>query len=561
MRHRDLLKIFWRPAFVLLTLTVAALLFQQFNSQEGRCGACVLLVGSLWASEALPLEVTSLLPILLLPLLGIMGTGDVSKEYFTGANMMMMAAMGIAAAVQNVRLHQRIALGILMLTGAGKRTLLLSFMVITCGISMFICNTATCAMMCPILKVVLDEVYQSKKEKSADTDSAESQPFECCEASKHKRQRKIDARHQKEKVMFYLGVAYAANIGGTGTLTASEPNVIMKGILDEKFPCQDSLTYTTWMAYAMPSIVVNLTFTFLLLSIIFWRAPKEEERFSGRELRRFLHGEYDRLGPFSWKEFAVAFYFVALITLWFFQEPQFITGWSHYFGNDGHAGCSEGMVGEATPAILILILLFITPSRLDFWPFVRRMDDCEVNVPSTLLDWNTMADFFPWGLLLIRGGGFALAAASDKSGLSKLIGASLTSLSSLPPWGVLTVTCLTTSIVTEICSNAVTANILLPVLGDLAVSLGLNPLYLMLPAAVTCCYAFMLPVACPTNAIVYKASGMKTWRMLSSGICLNLITLAVSVIAASTYGCPLLGMHDFPAWANTTDCSSILPTQ
>merc|ERR1712013_164331 len=193
-RYKDVLKIFWRPVFVLLCLAVTALLFHQFNSQEGRCGACVLLVGSLWASEALALEVTSLLPILLLPLLGIMSTGDVSKEYFTGANMMMMAAMGIAAAVQNVRLHQRIALGILMMTGAGKKTLLLSFMVITCGISMFICNTATCAMMCPILKVVLDEVYKSKKEKSADTLSAESeetQPFECCEASKHKQQRRM----------------------------------------------------------------------------------------------------------------------------------------------------------------------------------------------------------------------------------------------------------------------------------------------------------------------------------------------------------------------------------
>jgi len=559
-RYKDALKIFWRPVFVLLCLVVTALLFHQFNSQEGRCGACVLLVGSLWASEALPLEVTSLLPILLLPLLGIMSTGDVSKEYFTGANMMMMAAMGIAAAVQNVRLHQRIALGILMMTGAGKKTLLLSFMVITCGISMFICNTATCAMMCPILKVVLDEVYKSKKEKSADTLSAESeetQPFECCEASKHKQQRRIAARHQKEKVMFYLGVAYAANIGGTGTLTASEPNVIMKGILEEKFPCQDSLTYTTWMAYAMPSIVVNLTFTFLLLSIIFWRAPKEEELISGREMRRFLRGEYDRLGPFSWKEFATAFYFVSLVTLWFFQEPQFMTGWGEYFGNDGHAGCSGGMVGEATPAVLILVLLFITPSRLDFWPFVRKMDDCDVVAPSTLLDWESMASFFPWGLLLIRGGGFALAKASNRSGLSVLVGSSLTSLESLPPWGVLTVTCLATSIVTEICSNAVTANILLPVLGDLAVSLNLNPLYLMLPAAVTCCYAFMLPVACPTNAIVYKASGMKSWRMVSSGVGLNLITLAVSVIAASTYGCPLLQMHEFPIWANTTDCSIV----
>merc|ERR1719369_249918 len=285
---------------------------------------------------------------------------------------------------------------------------------------MFICNTATCAMVCPILKVVLEQVYGSEDTEKGD--QAHSQLSSL--------RKKKEARHSTEKVMFYLGVAYAANIGGTGTLTASEPNVIMKGILDSKFPCQDSLTYTTWMAYAMPSIVVNLTFTFLLLSIIFWRAPKEEERFSGRELRRFLHGEYDRLGPFSFKEGATAFYFVSLVTLWFFQEPQFMTGWGEYFGNDGHAGCSGGMVGEATPAVLILVLLFITPSRLDFWPFVRKMDDCDVVAPSTLLDWESMASFFPWGLLLIRGGGFALAKASNRSGLSVLVGSSLTSLES-----------------------------------------------------------------------------------------------------------------------------------
>merc|ERR1711953_150059 len=109
------------------------------------------------------------------------------------------------------------------------------------------------------------------------------------------------------------------------------------------------------------------------------------------------------------------------------------------------------------------------------------------------LDWNTMAAFFPWGLLLIRGGGFALAKASNRSGLSVLVGSSLTSLESLPPWGVLTVTCLATSIVTEICSNAVTANILLPVLGDLAVSLNLNPLYLMWPAAMLSCSPWLVP--------------------------------------------------------------------
>merc|ERR1719370_1405817 len=163
--------------------------------------------------------------------------------------------------------------------------------------------------MCPILKVVLDEVYKSKKEKSADTLSAESeetQPFECCEASKHKRQRKIDARHQKEKVMFYLGVAYAANIGGTGTLTASEPNVILKGILDGMFPNQDSLTYATWIGYALPTIVITLTIAALWLILLFLRKIKEDGH-SSEELQGFLRQEYSNLGPVTFREATVAF--------------------------------------------------------------------------------------------------------------------------------------------------------------------------------------------------------------------------------------------------------------
>jgi len=251
-----------------------------------------------------------------------------------------------------------------------------------------------------------------------------------------------------------------------------------------------------------------------------------------------------------------------LYVLWFFQEPEFIPGWADYFAVPKEVDqCGEtktelqGMVGEATTAVFILLLLFITPTRLDFWPLVPQAGPWEeVVLPPPLLDWKTMADFFPWGLLILRGGGFALAAGSVRSGLSKWIGSGLSSLSNFAPWTILTIVCLVTSIVTEICSNAATANVLLPVLGDLAVSLRLNPLYLMLPATVTCCYAFMLPVSCPPNAIVYKASGMKSWQMLTAGLGLNLATLAVSVIAASTYGGFLLDLDQFPEWANATQC-------
>jgi len=534
MRARHLL-LFWRPAVLLAALCLSLAVWWQHDTQASRCGACVLLVALLWATEAIPLEVTSFLPVVLLPLLGILGTGDVSKEYFNGANMMFLTAMGMAAAVQASGLHRRLALSILMVTGTGKRSLLLSFMCITCGVSMFICNTATCAMMCPILKVVLEQVYREEREEGVGGDTE----------ILIRKLTKEQSRRSREKVMFYLGVAYAANIGGTGTLTASEPNVIMKGILDEMYPCQDRLTYATWLLYSLPTILILLTVAFFWLMLLFLRTTKEEGH-SGKELRRFLQQQHESLGPVTTREVLVAAYFTLLVVLWFFQEPEFIPGWSDLFAPG---------VGEATPAALVLILLFITPSNFNFWPFRARSGPWEaVVLPPTLLDWDTMAKFFPWGLLLLRGGGFALAAGSDKSGLSHWIGSSLSSLSSLPPWGVVAMSCAITSIVTEVCSNAATANILLPVLGDLAVQLKLNPLYLMLPATVTCCYAFMLPVSCPPNAIVYKASGMKSWQMMMAGAGLNLVTLVVSVTAASTYGGPLLGMDSFPSWANMTTC-------
>jgi len=530
---RDLLP-FWKCGVTLLSLVLSLVVWLQHDTKESRCGCCVVLMASLWATEALPLEVTSFLPVLLLPLLGIMTTGEVSKEYMTGANMMFLTAMGVAAAVQKVGLHRRLALGILTMTGTGKKSLLISFMAITCLISMFICNTATCAMMCPILKVVLEQLYGEKK---------------------HSDQEKGDKNH-KEKIMFYLGVAYAANIGGTGTLTASEPNVIMKGVLDTMFPCQDSLTYATWFAYSLPTIVIILTAAFFWLLLLFLRKNNDKDS-SSKEMKVFLQTKYRELGVVTFQEKMVTFYFLLLVIIWLFEEPEFIPGWADYFtvtdtDSSGDSVTREA-VGEATPAVLILILLFLTPSSLDFWPFKEKDTPWEdVVLPPTLLDWDTVTNFFPWGLLILRGGGFALAAGSERSGLSHWIGSSLEGLSSLPPWIVLTLVCGVTSLVTEICSNAATANILLPVLGELAVTLKLNPLYLMLPATVTCCYAFMLPVSCPPNAIVYKASGMSSWYMLMTGVGLNLVTLMVNVLAANTYASPLLGLSTFPSWANST---------
>lgn len=259
-------------------------------------------------------------------------------------------------------------------------------------------------------------------------------------------------------------------------------------------------------------------------------------------LREFLRAEYAGLGPVVWREAVVAAYFILLVIAWFLQEPVFITGW----------GASFPGTGEAVPAVLVLLLLLLTPRHLDWWPLRSHQPWVAPRLPPPLLSWSAVSAAFPWGLLLLRGAGFALARAAITSGLSDWIGEQLGGLSTLPHWAVLLIVCLATSLLTEVCSNAATANILLPVLADLALQLELNPLYLLLPAAVTCCSAFMLPVSCPPNAIVYQASGMETRHMVMAGIGINILTLGLNNLAANTYGKYLLNLGEFPDWANSS---------
>jgi len=524
MHTKLFLYLFWRPILVFLSILAVIITIVHVESlspeaghdQILRCGVTLALIALFWTTEALPLEVTSLLPLVILPLLGILKTDEVAKEYFSGANMLLLAACGVAGAAQHVNLHRRLALKVLVLSGAGKKSLLLSFMLVTTFLSFFICNTATCAMMIPILIVVLDQVY-------------------------------IDADPNKrsyEMYMFFLGIGYCANIGGTGTIAAEETNIIIMQVLGE-FKNQDALTYATWMIYSLPIVLVILLFTYGWLLLIYNRNCERYccDNDKNNQLNRFLQEKYSELGPMRFKEYAVAFYFISLVIIWFFAEPNFMEGWACFFT---FADGGEG-VSEATPAMFILVLIMLTPEHWNFYPFSSK-----TAFPPTIMDWKALSKSVPWGLLILRGAGFALAKASNESGLSEWIGLQMTGLSSLPAWAILTIILLMTSVLNEVVSNATTASILLPVLKNISIQLKLNPLYLMLPVVLSCNYTFMFPASSPTNAIVYKAGGMKNYHMVLTGLGVKIVAIIASLVAANTYGGPLLGMNEFPDWANST---------
>ena len=528
---------FWRTFVIILTPLFLMPLLVKIGTPEAKCGFVILLMATYWVTEALPLPVTALLPVVLLPLFKVMTTNDVCIKYLKESNVMFMGSMMVAIAVEHCGLHQRIALKFLLLIGTSPRLLMLGFMLPTMFLSMWISNTATTAMMVPIVNAVMKELNKQENSNPAHRANPENQ--------------------RRIKVMIYLSIAYAANTGGTGTLTGTGPNLVLKGIVGTLFGNQTPLNFASWMGFAVPTMLVNIFLCWIWLQFLYLGPPwssKTRLHFTNPEsIKRILKQKYEELGPLNFHQIAVLTNFVILVCLWFFREPRFMPGWGGMFLSIEKDNCGiekqVQVVDDATSSILIVILLFIVPSQLTFWPFVSLGSS---KTSPALLDWRTIHDRFPWGVMILFGGGFVLADASKQSGLSNWVGNQLKVLEILPDYAIVLVICLMTGLVTEVTSNVATANILLPVLSELAKSIGTNPLFLMIPATVTCSYAFMLPVATPPNAIVYSASGMKTSEMMFAGAVLNIICIAVNVIAINTYGVYMFNLNEFPAWANST---------
>eukprot|EP00094_Tigriopus_californicus_P005052 TCALIF_04866-PA protein Name:"Similar to SLC13A5 Solute carrier family 13 member 5 (Homo sapiens)" AED:0.14 eAED:0.14 QI:162/0.5/0.54/1/0.9/0.81/11/0/719 len=530
---------FWRSFLVIMVpLAALPLVFteNEDTQQAFRCAYVMVIMAAFWVTEALPLAITSLIPVALLPILGIMTTDEVGKEYLKETNMMFISGIIVAIAVEHCHLHKRIALNVLYLMGTSPRRVMLGFMLPTCFLSMWMSNTATTAMMVPIVDAVVTELEKDPEDVEM------------------------------------------TNTGGTGSLTGTGSNLILKGVVAE-FPGHTPINFANWMFYAVPAMLLNLLgcwlwlqYWFMGLENPFKRSTKTEQE-AGNErrnqnVRRVLKLKIQELGRVTFHEAAVFCLFFLLVLLWLFRDPKFITGWGNFVhiqkqrfvplvgGNcSNSSNCTytsetyeKEAIDDATAGMLIVLLLFILPAQPNFWPFNRQSKALRSAPSVGLLEWSAIHDRMPWALVLLLGGGFALAKATDVSGLSKWMGSQLEVLNFLDSRLIVLVICILTAIATEVTSNVATASILMPVLRDLAISLQINPLYLMIPATLTCSYAFMLPVATPPNAIVYSASGMKTSDMFKCGFFVNIICVVINYACLNTYGIPLFHLDEVPEW-------------
>ncbi|XP_073673837.1 Na(+)/citrate cotransporter [Garra rufa] len=562
--------LFFTP-LILLPLPVV------INTREASCAYVIILMAVYWCTEALPLAVTSLLPAVLFPMLGIMQSKMVCMQYLKDTNMLFVGGLMVAVAVEHWNLHKRIALRVLLIVGVRPALLMLGFMGVTAFLSMWISNTATTAMMVPIVQAVLEQLNKQETE-SSQMACGEEQPqapeaeykqtakdrdrevvLRMLDVSPEAKQKESAEKRFMAKGMT-LCVCYAASIGGTATLTGTGPNLVLKGQMNQLFPENgDVINFASWFGFAFPNMIIMLTMAWLYLQFIFmgfnirktWGcgAVKSEKDIAAYNVIREQHLQ---LGSMCFGEVSVLALFSLLVALWFTRDPGFVTGWATLTFNT-----EAEYVTDATVAVFIALLLFILPSkppRFCFWSSTGSETEPQLSsAPSgALLSWKVAQKKLPWNIVLLLGGGFALAKGSEESGLSRWIGNQLTPLHSIPPWAIVIILCLLIAIFTECTSNVATATLFLPVLASMSQSIGINPLYVMVPCTLSASFAFMLPVATPPNAIVFSYGYLKVSDMAKTGMMMNIIGIFCITLSINTWGKAMFNLDSFPAWANQT---------
>ncbi|XP_043818315.1 solute carrier family 13 member 2-like [Dromiciops gliroides] len=541
------------------------------EGKESKCGYTIILMALLWCTEALPLAVTAFFPIILFPMMAIMDASEVSIAYLKDTNILFIGGLLVAIAVEQWNLHKRIALRVLLIVGVRPAFLILGFMIVTAFLSMWISNTATTAMMMPIVHAVLEQLHKTSEQKDEEVGNVNNS-FEIQEPNgtiTEKEPPRLDIspepapvlldnrKKEREQLKFSQGmslcVSYAASIGGIATLTGTGPNLVLQGQINSLFPDNPNVVnFASWFGFAFPITVILLLLSWICLQLLFLgfnlrknfgcRGQAGEKE---KAAYRVIQTEQKKLGPMTVAEKLVTVLFVLLVVLWFTREPGFFPGWGNVaFPNEK----GESMVSDGTVAFFIGILLFIIPSEL---PGSQQQGKYlgKLKAPPALLTWNIVNKKMPWNIVFLLGGGFALARGSETSGLSQWLGEKLTPLQSIPAPAIAFILSVLVATFTECTSNVATNTLFLPIVASMSQAICLNPLYVMLPCTITSSLAFMLPVATPANAIVFSFGNLKVCDMAKAGFLLNIIGIVIITLAINTWGYPIFQLDHFPTWA------------
>lgn len=490
-----------------------------------RLVAVTVLMAVWWMTQAVPIAATSLLPLALFPFLGIEPAEDVPASYMNRSIVLAMGGFMIALGIERWELHRRIAFHIVRILGTSPRRIVLGFMFATAFLSMWISNTATTLLMLPIALAILTSL-----EEVLAGDAQADKPIDLSRLS----------------LALLLGIAYSASIGGLTTLVGTPTNIAFTGVWDKIFVEAPEISAGQWMMTFLPLGAVFLACAWLLLT---WKLPAIPELAALG--RAFFRERIRELGRPSRGELLMFVLFVSTAVLWIlrgkfeFQGRVLIDGWGIWLENALNRAGIKGnfthkYVHDSTVVMVMVALMFCLPGGRD-----------EKGKLKFLMDWST-ASRLPWALLLLFGGGFAIASGFKNTGLSQYFGGVFTEFAAgSNPWMLVAGICLMLTFLTEFTSNMATTQMFLPILGAAAISLGIDPRLLMLPATVSTSCAFMLPIATPPNAIVFGSGRVRIIDMVRYGILLNLLGVVLITAVAFLIMVPLFGINPtvLPVWA------------
>ena len=521
------------------------------NPLVTRMAAIILLMAIWWITEAIPLSATALLPVILFPLMGIMRGRElpagnridldaatfaegftakdfdiifpnVANQYMDWIILLFMGGFILAVAVEKWNLHKRIALNILRIIGGQPHRLVLGFMIATGFLSMWLSNTATALMMMPMgMSLVL--LYEELNEKAVNEGGV------------------IDPRAENFSLTLLLGIAYGASIGGFATLIGTPPNGILITQMSQLFPEAPDITFATWMLFALPMSFVYMLIAWALLTRLVFPLPATTP-FSGKE---FIRDEIRKLGPMSLEEKRVTAVFVSFALLLMTRKERLfgpevdLYGWSYFLDNiliSLNSSPVGFMIDDGSVSIAVALTLFMIPAGK--------------KIGGRLMDWED-AKRVPWGILLLFGGGLAIAKGFGTSGLSDYIAVQLAAL--LGDAEQLIIVMSTVAFITgltEVASNTATITLAVPIMASLSQAIGAHPLLLLIPTTLAASCAFMLPVSTPANAIVYGTGRIPIMKMVIAGVWLDILSVFLLTFFVYTLGhltFDVLG--DLPVWA------------
>ncbi|MCH9765512.1 MAG: DASS family sodium-coupled anion symporter [Alphaproteobacteria bacterium] len=426
-----------------------------------------------WLSEAIPIPATSLLPIAFYPVLNILDIKTTTASYAHPLIFLFLGGFILAAAMQRCGLHRRIALGIIGHVGTSPPRIVAGFMLATAFLSMWISNTATTIMMISVAIPIID----LQREQMDD-----------------------EQQLRNFSVALMLGIAYSASIGGVGTLIGTPPNALLASALQATYNIE--VDFVTWMMCALPVVIVMLPIAWVVLTKFLYPVEAVPRTDVEGDVGAGAHAAHLSLAPMSQDEKMVLGVFLFAATGWIFGSPI--------------AEVIGLAITDTTVAIVAALLLFSLPTSL--------------RNPRFLLDWESTRSI-PWGILLMLGGGLAIAAAFGSSGLAAAIGASMSGFSQYGLWIFALLATALIIALTEITSNTASAATFLPILGAIAIGLGVDPRALMIPVTFGASMAFMMPVATAPNAIVFSHKDVHITDMVRTGIWLNIMSVAVCFTA------------------------------